>query len=262
MGAAVERATARALRPPARGLQGRRQGRFSRDPTCEVLASRRRSAERILPPRPERLALTAASCDALVTALVVDQGRKVAVLEQRTGCIHRLGQTDPIDVYSLVSQDSIESRIAPFVSDKRAVLRVLFDGESDAVGRTPSLEAMEAAFADLAIQRTPQGRVRVEASRRWRLRSPPSFRASRRHFWRRRTPRRDWLREGRAARVRASTTARRGEIGREGGVSSRLVPSWTSRSARRRPPGSGSRIRRLPTREIMEPTTGFEPVTC
>jgi superfamily II DNA/RNA helicase len=158
-----------------------------------------------------------------------------AVLEQRIGRIHRLGQTDPIDVYSLVSQDSIESRIARLVSDKRALFRGLFDGESDAVRfdrsgsflaslerlfadaheppgeeddedeleeeaqlaedtlpaapprapspaqqsavspasvssraahpvAPPALEAMQALFMDLAIQRTPQGRVRVEVS--------------------------------------------------------------------------------------------------
>jgi superfamily II DNA or RNA helicase len=158
-----------------------------------------------------------------------------AVLEQRIGRIHRLGQADPIDVYSLVSQDSIESRIARLVSDKRAVFRSLFDGESDAVrfdrsgsflaslerlfGDAPeppvgeddedepeegadlggdtlppapqgaprpapepavetapvspgatrpvapsTLEAVQVLFADFSIQRTPQGRVRLEAS--------------------------------------------------------------------------------------------------
>jgi superfamily II DNA or RNA helicase len=56
-----------------------------------------------------------------------------AVLEQRVGRIYRLGQTRPIDVYSLVSQDSIEARIASLVSDKRALFRGLFDGTSDSV---------------------------------------------------------------------------------------------------------------------------------
>ena len=153
-----------------------------------------------------------------------------AVLEQRIGRIHRLGQTEPIDVYSLVSQDSIESRIARLVADKRALFRGLFDGGSDAVrfdrsgsflaslerlfadapepgeededeleaeaelaedtlpsappqavspaqaaapqataspGATlpaaPGLEAMQGLFAGLEVQRTPEGRVRIEA---------------------------------------------------------------------------------------------------
>ena len=49
------------------------------------------------------------------------------------GRIHRLGQSDPIDVYNLVSQDSIEARIALLVSDKRALFSGLFDGSSDEV---------------------------------------------------------------------------------------------------------------------------------
>lgn len=56
-----------------------------------------------------------------------------AVLEQRVGRIYRLGQKRPIDVYSLVSQGSIEERIASLVSDKRALFRGLFDGTSDSV---------------------------------------------------------------------------------------------------------------------------------
>ena len=56
-----------------------------------------------------------------------------AVLEQRVGRIHRLGQTDPIDIYNLVSQDSIEARIALLVSVKIALFSGLFDGSSDEV---------------------------------------------------------------------------------------------------------------------------------
>ena len=56
-----------------------------------------------------------------------------AVLEQRIGRIHRLGQKDPIDVYNLVSEDCIESRIAGSVQDKRALFTGLFDGARDEV---------------------------------------------------------------------------------------------------------------------------------
>ena len=56
-----------------------------------------------------------------------------AVLEQRIGRIYRLGQKSPIDVYNLVGQDCIESRIAAIVSDKRALFSGLFDGASDQV---------------------------------------------------------------------------------------------------------------------------------
>jgi SNF2 family DNA or RNA helicase len=56
-----------------------------------------------------------------------------AVLEQRVGRIHRLGQDQPIDVYNLVSTDCIEARIARLVGDKQALFKGLFDGDSNEV---------------------------------------------------------------------------------------------------------------------------------
>jgi hypothetical protein len=56
-----------------------------------------------------------------------------AVLEQRIGRIHRLGQKKPIDVYNLVSQECIEARIAGIIADKRALFRGLFEGSSDEI---------------------------------------------------------------------------------------------------------------------------------
>ena len=56
-----------------------------------------------------------------------------AVLEQRIGRIHRLGQALPIDVYNLVAEDGIEGRIAMILAQKKAVFSSLFDGTSDDV---------------------------------------------------------------------------------------------------------------------------------
>jgi SNF2-related domain/Helicase conserved C-terminal domain len=56
-----------------------------------------------------------------------------AVLEQRIGRIYRLGQRRPIDVYNLVSEPGIESRIADLVGAKQALFNGLFDGTTDAV---------------------------------------------------------------------------------------------------------------------------------
>ena len=56
-----------------------------------------------------------------------------AVLEQRIGRIHRLGQRRPIDVYNLVSEPGIESRIADLVGSKKALFSGLFDGTTDEV---------------------------------------------------------------------------------------------------------------------------------
>ncbi len=56
-----------------------------------------------------------------------------AVLEQRIGRIYRLGQKTPIDVFNLMSEESIEGRIAALVGAKQAVFAGLFDGTSDVV---------------------------------------------------------------------------------------------------------------------------------
>jgi superfamily II DNA or RNA helicase len=54
-----------------------------------------------------------------------------AVLEQRIGRIHRMGQKRPIEVFNLVSRACIEERIAALVADKRALFKGLFDGTTD-----------------------------------------------------------------------------------------------------------------------------------
>lgn len=68
-----------------------------------------------------------------------------AVLEQRIGRIHRLGQTSPIDVFNLVSEEGIESRIAQVVAGKKAVFDGLFDGESDEVSLDGEGSLLESA---------------------------------------------------------------------------------------------------------------------
>ena len=56
-----------------------------------------------------------------------------AVLEQRIGRIHRLGQQRPIQVYHLISEYGIEARIEGVIGVKKALFDGLFDGTSDAV---------------------------------------------------------------------------------------------------------------------------------
>lgn len=56
-----------------------------------------------------------------------------AVLEQRSGRIYRLGQTRPVDIYTLVGVGGIEERIAGVLGGKKALFNGLFDGSSDEV---------------------------------------------------------------------------------------------------------------------------------
>jgi superfamily II DNA or RNA helicase len=77
-----------------------------------------------------------------------------AVLEQRIGRIYRLGQRLPIDIYNLVSESCIESRIASLVENKRAVFAGLFDGDSDEVvfqGRGTFLEGIKKLVEPVAV---------------------------------------------------------------------------------------------------------------
>lgn len=77
-----------------------------------------------------------------------------AVLEQRIGRIHRLGQSKPIDVFNLVCEEGIESRIAGLVGSKQAFFKGLFDGESDAVQFEQSssfLSRVEKIYGDSRI---------------------------------------------------------------------------------------------------------------
>jgi SNF2 family DNA or RNA helicase len=70
-----------------------------------------------------------------------------ALLAQRIARIHRLGQTQPIDVYNLVAEDGIEGRIAQLLERKQAIFSSLFDGTSDEVvldgsGGNPILDSV------------------------------------------------------------------------------------------------------------------------
>jgi len=56
-----------------------------------------------------------------------------AILEQRVGRIYRIGQKKPIQIFNLITKDSIEERISSLVGQKKAVFDALFDGESDQI---------------------------------------------------------------------------------------------------------------------------------
>jgi hypothetical protein len=88
-----------------------------------------------------------------------------AVLEQRIGRIYRLGQRRPIDVYNLVSEPGIESRIADLVGSKQALFTGLFDGTSDEVAFERSgsfLSRVERIVAPALQPPQPRGREVAE----------------------------------------------------------------------------------------------------
>jgi superfamily II DNA or RNA helicase len=95
-----------------------------------------------------------------------------AVLEQRIGRVYRLGQTRPIDVYNLVAEEGIESRIAGLVGSKQAFFKGLFDGDSDSVQFEQSgsfLERVEkiydaATLAAMAALQEPVEGAEADAS--------------------------------------------------------------------------------------------------
>ena len=64
------------------------------------------------------------------------------MLEQRIGRIYRLGQRRPIDVYNLVSEPGIESRIADLVGSKQAFFT---DSSTGRPTRSPSSESWSAS---------------------------------------------------------------------------------------------------------------------
>jgi len=89
-----------------------------------------------------------------------------AVLEQRIGRIYRLGQKHPIDVYNLVCDYGIESRIASLVSSKKALFSGLFDGSSDEVrfesGRSSFLADVEKLVPEVPRSEHPEAETGAE----------------------------------------------------------------------------------------------------
>jgi hypothetical protein len=56
-----------------------------------------------------------------------------AIVEQRVGRVHRMGQERPVTVVSLVTRASIEERIVQVMQQKRALFAGLFASESDEI---------------------------------------------------------------------------------------------------------------------------------
>jgi hypothetical protein len=78
-----------------------------------------------------------------------------AVLEQRNSRIHRLGQTNKVQIILMIAQDSYEQRVYQLVNNKQDLFDNVVDpeGTEDIVG--VSKKALESVVDDLAKDKTP-----------------------------------------------------------------------------------------------------------
>ncbi|HZT79708.1 MAG TPA: C-terminal helicase domain-containing protein, partial [Gemmataceae bacterium] len=81
-----------------------------------------------------------------------------AVLEQRIARVHRMGQHRPVQVFNLVTRDSIEERVLRTLEVKRSLFEGVFDGTADAVSF--------AALGQRAFLDTVRGLLAEEEARR------------------------------------------------------------------------------------------------
>jgi SNF2 family DNA or RNA helicase len=75
-----------------------------------------------------------------------------AVMEQRAGRVHRLGQEQPVEIHTIVSAGGIEDRIGSLAQGKRELFRSLFEGTEDSVriGNTSFMAGIRLLAAEVA----------------------------------------------------------------------------------------------------------------
>ncbi len=115
--------------------------RFTADPACRVFLSTDAGGV--------GLNLQAASA-----VFVMDQPWNPAVLEQRIGRVHRLGQTRPVQVVHFVARDTIEHGMLDLIKFKKSLFAGVLDGDRDSVfmGGTrlkKFMDGVEAATASI-----------------------------------------------------------------------------------------------------------------
>jgi superfamily II DNA or RNA helicase len=92
--------------------------RFRDDPECRVFLSTDAGG----------VGLNLQSAD---TVINLELPWNPAVLEQRIARVHRMGQQRPVQVFNLVTRDSIEERVLRTLERKRALFEGVFSGASD-----------------------------------------------------------------------------------------------------------------------------------
>jgi SNF2 family DNA or RNA helicase len=122
--------------PQRRGLLER----FRDDPDCKVFLSTDAGG-------------TGLNLQAADTVINLEVPWNPAVLAQRVARVHRMGQHRPVQVFNLVTRDSIEERVLRAVEGKRSLFEGVFGGSSDEVlfeslGQQALLESVRALVAD------------------------------------------------------------------------------------------------------------------
>jgi len=124
---------------PARE-RGDLMARFRKDPDCRVFLSTDAGG----------VGLNLQAASAVVN---FEPPWNPARLEQRIGRVHRLGQTHPVQVVHLLTEQSIEERVWETLKLKKALFTGLFDSTTDEVsfeklGRKSTMQVLKEVFAD------------------------------------------------------------------------------------------------------------------
>jgi SNF2 family DNA or RNA helicase len=94
--------------------------KFRDDPQCRVFLSTDAGG-------------TGLNLQAADTVINLEVPWNPAVLEQRVARVHRMGQHRPVQVFHLVTRDSIEERVLRALQSKRSLFEGVFSGTSDEV---------------------------------------------------------------------------------------------------------------------------------
>ncbi len=135
--------------------------RFQRDPICRLFLTTNAGS-------------TGLNLQAANTVINVDLPWNPAVLEQRIARAHRMGQKNPVQVYLLVTEETIEEKLLGTLSAKHQLALAALDLESDvqevalASGMDElkqRLEVLLGAKPHAAVDETEKQRQRQEAER-------------------------------------------------------------------------------------------------
>jgi superfamily II DNA or RNA helicase len=141
---------ARSVRLDGKVPQKRRKrlvDEFQRDPRCALFLATNAGA-------------TGLNLQAGNTVVNVDLPWNPAVLEQRIGRVHRMGQKQPVHVILLVTEDTIEERMLATLSAKHELFQAVLDEDSelDAVDLSSGVEELRRRL-EVLIGRKPEAPV-------------------------------------------------------------------------------------------------------